>query len=64
MVPLLMWAHDSGQGAQLCLISPVGQLVLAHPLSGQGPGVEQGGRKLFVCVHSFLFDNIPLPGSS
>ncbi len=55
VVPLLMWAHDSGQGAQLCLISPVGQLVLAHPLSGQGPGVEQGGRKLCLCAFFFVW---------
>lgn len=37
-----MWAQDTGQGAQLCLTSPVGQLVLVHPSSGQGSGVGQG----------------------
>lgn len=42
MVPLLMWAQDSGQGAQLCLTKPGGQLVLVHPSSGHVSGVGQG----------------------
>lgn len=43
-----MWAQDIGQGAQLYLNSPVGQLVLAHPSSGQGSGVRQGGEKFII----------------
>lgn len=49
-VPLLMWAQDIGQGAQLCLTSPVGQLVLTHPSSGQGSKVGQGRRKHLLCI--------------
>lgn len=51
VVTLVMWAQETGQGAQLCVTSPVGQLVLAHPSSGQGSAVEQGRKsKLFKFV--------------
>lgn len=58
-----MWAQDTGQGAQLCLTNPVGQLMLAHPSSGQGSGGGQGrkGKKFFAPVpfyQSFLFNDV------
>lgn len=31
-----MWPQDKGQGVQLCLTRPVGQLMLAHPSLGHG----------------------------
>lgn len=52
VVPLLMWAQDTGQGAQLCLTRPLGQLVLVHPSSGQGSGVGRGEIKVvFKTLH-------------
>lgn len=56
-----MWAQDNGQGAQLCLTSPVGQLVLAHESLGQGSGVKIGRREVMVIfspvfiLHSYVF---------
>lgn len=41
VVPLLMCPQDTGQGAQLCLTRPGGQLVFVHPSSGQASGVRQ-----------------------
>lgn len=50
-----MWAQDTGQGAQLCLTRPLGQLVLVHPSSGQGSGVGQGKVKVILkTLHLFF----------
>lgn len=50
-----MWAQDMGQGAQLCLTRPEGQLAFTQPSSGQRPESDEEVKSLLNTKRNDVF---------